>query len=151
MTAMREITGEDVIGVPGQMLTQTELRLLVGLADGETPSQMAAAVGIHRDHLRHLEGALQAKLGAKTKTHIVTRGFVTGVLITRALCLLLCVTAALDVAHDDAVRNRTSRRGRTMPETGRVARLTRAAAGSAPHESARQALGQMFVRVELAA
>lgn len=151
MTALREITGEDVIGVPGQMLTQPELRLLVGLADGETPTQMSAAVGIHRDQLRHLESTLQAKLGAKTKTHIVTRGFITGVLIPRALCLLLSVTAALDVGHDDAARNRTGRRGRLPAETGRVTRLTRTNGGSAPHESAREALGQMFVQVEIAA
>lgn len=107
---MNQITGSDVIGLPGQKLTDTELRVLVGLADGETPTQLARAINADPVSLRHIERDVGAKLGAKTKPHIVTRGFVTGVLMTRALCLMLCLTMAFDSANDGVqVRVRTAR------------------------------------------
>ncbi|MCF1458162.1 MAG: hypothetical protein LPH21_11595 [Shewanella sp.] len=93
---MKQVTGNDVIGLPGQNLTQTELRALVGLADGETPSQTAQAVATDSIGLRAIERQLQRKLGAITKTHLIALGFVTGVLITRALCLLLAITFTTD-------------------------------------------------------
>lgn len=107
----REIMGEDVIGMPGQNLTTDELRVLVGLADGETPTQISRAVNADKIRLRHIESHIQGKLGARTKTHMIARGFVLGVLMTRALCLMLAVTAAIN--SGDNFQNRRHIRTRT--------------------------------------
>ncbi len=105
---MEQITGNDVIGLPGQNLSPNELRVLVGLADGETPTQIAHAVKTDTVGLRHMERDIQGKLGGKTKTHTITRGFVTGVLITRALCLILAFSMAVDDGNDfTRIRTRT--------------------------------------------
>ncbi len=105
---MNTITGNDVIGIEGQHLTHDELKTLVGLADGDTPSQMQAALNTDVIGLRQLERNLKLKLGAKTKTHIISRGFVTGVLMTRALCLLLASVAVMQsTGSEDFMRTRT--------------------------------------------
>lgn len=107
---MKQITGNDVIGLPGQNLSYPELRALVGMADGETPTQVANATGLDLVALRHIERDIQAKLGGKSKTHTIARGFVTGVLITRALCLCLMMFMAIDDAGNfTRTRSRTGR------------------------------------------
>lgn len=111
MTHTTAHTGEDVIATPGQCLDQDELTLLGMLADGHPPSAIEAALNTDRMGIRHLERGLQAKLGAKNKVHIITRGFVLGVLAPRALCLLL---AFLSVGvTPDGHPLRAPRRGRT--------------------------------------
>lgn len=115
-----EITGEDVIGLSGQQLTTPELRVLVGLADGETPSQISQAVQVPTSSLRHIEASIQAKLGAKTKPHMIARGFTLGVLIPRALCLMLAILATFEV--DDALRVRRPYRTKTGTSYVRVIR-----------------------------
>lgn len=56
------------------------------------------------------------KLGAKTKTHIVSRGFVLGVLFSRALCLMLALAMSHpgDGSDDWARLARGSRTSRTI-------------------------------------
>lgn len=121
MQAEMEICGEDVIGRPGQMLSGAELRLLVGLADGETPNQIGQVIGADKNTFRHLEASIKAKLGAKTHPHMIARGFTLGVLFPRALCMLLAFLSAAD-DHHDAMRNRSQRRSRSPVSSERVAR-----------------------------
>jgi DNA-binding CsgD family transcriptional regulator len=126
MQAEMEIQGEDVVGVPGQALTWRELRVLVGLADGENPNTIAAAINADKVAIRYIEASIKAKLGAKTHPHMIARGFTLGVLFPRALCVLLaflCVTEG----DFDAVRNRTPSRSRAPSS---YTRLTRAGSGS---------------------
>lgn len=126
MQADTEIKGDDVIGVPGQALTWRELRVLVGLADGENPSTIADAISADKVAVRYIEASIKAKLGAKTHPHMIARGFTLGVLFPRALCLLLAMFCAAE-ADLDAMRNRTPRNSRA-PST--ASRLTRAGSGS---------------------
>lgn len=126
MQAEKEIQGEDVVGVPGQALTWRELRVLVGLADGETPNTIAAAINADKVAIRYIEASIKAKLGAKTHPHMIARGFTLGVLFPRALCLLLAFLCVAETDFD-AMRNRTPRNSRA-PST--ATRLARAAAGS---------------------
>ena len=121
MQAEMEICGEDVIGRPGQMLSGAELRLLVGLADGETPSAIGQVIGADKNAFRHLEASIKAKLGAKTHPHMIARGFTLGVLFPRALCMLLAFLSAAE-DHGDAMRNRSQRRSRSPVSSERVAR-----------------------------
>lgn len=120
MYAEKEIHGEEVVGMPGQALSLTELRVLVGMADGENPNTISAAIGADKNDLRYIESNIKAKLGAKTQPHMIARGFTLGVLMPRALCLALALLAATEHT-DDA--NRTRRGGRTAP-SNRVARDT---------------------------
>lgn len=130
MYAEMDIQGEDVIGRPGQALSHAELRVLVGLADGETPNAIGAIIGADKNVFRMLEGSIKAKLGAKTHPHMIARGFTLGVLVPRALCLLLSVLRATEQASDSN-RNQTRRSGRTSP-TSRLSRnsVTRASSGA---------------------
>ncbi|MNM21435.1 hypothetical protein D3C81_317950 [compost metagenome] len=114
--------GEDVIGQAGQNLTTRELIVLAGLADGLKPSEVAARVGVERDDLGDIESAIRAKLGAKSKPHMIARGFVLGVLIPRCLSLLLAMTFVAELDHSHDLRNRTQRRSREANGTARVIR-----------------------------
>jgi hypothetical protein len=77
--------GNDVVGIPGQNMTEAELRALVGMADGETPSATSEALSIKPSFLPLVESNIRRKLGAITKPHMITRGFVLGILRPRAL------------------------------------------------------------------
>ncbi|HCG9411640.1 TPA: helix-turn-helix transcriptional regulator [Vibrio parahaemolyticus] len=106
------LIGNDVICESGQNLTDAERRVFLGLAEGETPTEIKNALKCDTMSLRNLEIRLMGKLGAKTKTHIVSRAFVLGLLFSRALCLML----ALALSHpgdgsDDWTR--IARGGRT--------------------------------------
>lgn len=143
MYAEMEIQGEEVIGRPGQALNDTELRVLVGLADGETPNTIGSLIGLDSNSFRLIERNVKAKLGAKTHPHMISRAFTLGVLIPRALCLLLSVLCATEHL-DDSNRNQTRRGGRTAPAS-RLARNTISRAASGPgsqNESGR--LAQCF-------
>jgi len=120
MQADMDIYGEEVIGRPGQALTPKELRVLVGLADGETPTAISQTVGIDKLVMRHFEASIKRKLGAKSHPHMIARGFTLGVLVPRALSLVLAFLCASE-HMDDANRNSTRRTGRAAPES-RLAR-----------------------------
>ncbi|SEC61899.1 helix-turn-helix transcriptional regulator [Pseudomonas costantinii] len=143
MYAEMEIQGEDVIGLPGQALNSAELRVLVGLADGQTPNTIGALLGVDSSGFRLLERTIKAKLGAKTHPHMISRAFTLGVLIPRALCLLLSVLCAAEHA-DDGNRNQTRRNSRSTPAS-RLARnnTTRTASGSRCHLESQQ-IAQCF-------
>lgn len=140
MQAEMEIYGDDVIGLPGQALTPKELRILVGLADGETPNAISQAAGIDKSAMRHFEASIKSKLGAKTHPHMIARGFTLGVLIPRALSLVLAFLCASEHL-DDANRNSTRRTGRAAPES-RIARnnIRSSAAGGSKGNSIRSLL-----------
>lgn len=125
-TAAEEILGEDVIGVPGQNLTQQELRVLVGLANGETPSEIGADLKADTVSVRHLEASVKAKLGAKTHPHMIARGFTLGVLVPRALCLMLALLGALESIDFDGIRQRTPKRSRTAGQSRLVKKDSKA-------------------------
>ena len=132
MHAAMEVTGEDVIGLPGQTLSSTELLTLVSLADGIPTQIIAEQLQLDDFAINQIERGIQRKLGAKNRLHMVTRGFTLGVLVPRALCVLLCLSAALEVDHD-LFRPRLQRRSRSSLETVRTTRLTQeAGAGRAP-------------------
>lgn len=121
--AIDEVIGEDVVGIPGQNLTQTELRVIVGLANGKAPSVIGAEVQADTLSMRHLEASIKAKLGAKTHPHMIARGFTLGVLFPRALCMLLAVLSAAENDHD-AFRTRSQRRSRTPITYTRITRTS---------------------------
>lgn len=113
------LIGDDVICEQGQNLTDEESRVLFGLAEGETPTEIKNALQCDTMSLRNIEIRLMGKLGAKTKTHIVSRGFVLGVLFSRALCLLLAIIlGSPNTGSDDWTRiarsGRTARTSRTV-------------------------------------
>lgn len=128
MYASAEIHGQDVIGMPGQNLTQPELFVLVGLADGIPAQVLADRMHAEPITLRQVENTIQAKLGAKNKAHMITRGFTLGVLIPNALCLLLGLASVLEMDHD-FMRPRSQRRSRSGGDLTRMIRATPGAAG----------------------
>ena len=116
-----ELTGNDVVCVPGQNLTDQERRVLFGLADGETPSEIRKAINADSSEILLIESAIRAKLGATSKPHMIARGFVLGVLLPRALCLLLASSAVIG-GTDDLMRHRTPRTARSSHHSARLAR-----------------------------
>lgn len=127
MYASAEIQGQEVVGMPGQNLTQHELFVLVGLAEGIPSQVIAERMNAEPIALRQVESAIQAKLGAKNKAHMITRGFTLGVLVPNALCLLLAIINALEI-DTDFMRPRSQRRSRTG---GEITRMVRTSPGSA--------------------
>lgn len=131
MNARVQIYGSEVIGNPGQNLTQDELFVLVKTAEGFPTPVIAAELNIDDAGMRLVERNILGKLGAKNKAHMITRGFNLGVLIPQALCLMLCVIASLEV-DDDFNRPRSQRRSRTLTEHSRTVRTSPASAGGPP-------------------
>ncbi|MCE1119079.1 hypothetical protein [Pseudomonas sp. NMI795_08] len=129
MYATLEVQGDEVVGVPGQNLTAEELRVLVATADGVPGAVLASTMQLDELQLRHLERSIQAKLGAKNKAHMITRGFTLRVLMPQALCLCLCVISALELDHD-FFRQRSQRRTRTTPEHSRLVKTSPTMAGA---------------------
>ncbi len=101
-----DIKGKDVIANPGRQLTEQELLVLVGLADGQTAGHIAQVAGIHRDQLRFIETRINQKLDAKNKTHAISRAFILGILAPRLLCFGLCVLSCIQSTGDEFMRLR---------------------------------------------
>lgn len=141
--AIEEIQGEEVVGVPGQNLTRNELYVLVGLADGVPPSVIGEQIQADKLTVRHLEASIKAKLGAKTHPHMIARGFTLGVLLPRALCLLLAV---LSVAQGDfdGMRNRSPRNTRAPSAHARMVRAGRSG-GRGGSSFSKSAQGGIFL------
>ena len=130
MQLIQDVIGEDVVGLAGQNLTKDELLVLVGLANGDSPNKIGASLNADALAMRHIEASIKAKLGAKTQPNMIARGFTLGVLIPRALCLLLSVLCATEHT-DDSNRNQTRRNSRTTPAS-RLARNTISRSSSSP-------------------
>lgn len=131
MQLIQDVVGEDVVGLTGQNLTKDELLVLVGLANGDSPNKIGASLNADALAMRHIEASIKAKLGAKTQPNMIARGFTLGVLIPRALCLLLSVLCATEHT-DDSNRNQTRRNSRTTPAS-RLARNTISRSSSSPN------------------
>ena len=131
MNACVQIHGDEVIGYPGQNLTDSELFVLVKTAEGFPTPVIAQELKIDDAGMRMVERNILSKLGAKNKTHMITRGFTLGVLVPQALCLMLCVISVLEV-DTDFTRQRSQRRSRTLSEHSRTVRTSVASAGGPP-------------------
>jgi DNA-binding CsgD family transcriptional regulator len=130
---MHSLRTDDVIAQPGQNLTPLELAVLEGLANGNSPAAIAAATGSSPATIRTAELNARDKLGAKTHPHMIARGFILGVLLPRALCLLVALMAAGE--HNPAQRLRMPRNGRAPTTLVRNARAS-SGRGRAVRESA---------------
>lgn len=131
MSACIQIHGDEVIGYPGQNLTENELFVLVKTAEGFPTPVIAQELNMDDTSLRMVERNILGKLGAKNKAHMITRGFSLGVLAPQALCLMLCAIAVLEV-DTDFNRPRSQRRSRTLTEHSRTVRTSPASAGGPP-------------------
>lgn len=135
MNACVQIHGDEVIGYPGQNLTAHELFVLVKTAEGFPTPVIAEELHLDDIGMRTVERNILSKLGAKNKTHMITRGFTLGVLVPQALCLMLCVISVLEV-DTDFHRQRSQRRSRTLTEHSRSVRTSPASAGGPPSRQA---------------
>lgn len=120
------LNADDVIAVPGQNLTALQCDILVAMANGNSQAAIMQATQLDAASLRMAELEMRNKLGAKTPGHMVARGFVLGVLLPRALCMMLATCCALANDHNGN-RNRSPLRSR-VPET--LIRLARAASSN---------------------
>lgn len=123
-----DIVGNDIIGQRAQNLTDPELNVLVALADGKTPSQIQNQLNIDGQQLRDHESQIRAKLGASSKPHMISRAFVLGVLMPRALCFMLAVTTAF-TSTDDGMRLRRPSQVRSTRQITRIVRTGRTGGG----------------------
>lgn len=122
--------GDDVIGLPGQNLTDDELALLVAQANGRKPSEIQQDLGFDAFTVTQLERTTRAKLGAGTKPHTMSRAFILGVLAPRALCLLLCIFS-INAYHTDGTQ-RVPKRSRAPITAMSGARSTKSKRDDGP-------------------
>lgn len=128
MTACVQIHGDEVIGYPGQNLTNSELFVLVKTAEGFPTPVIAQELRLDDAGMRLVERNILNKLGAKNKAHMITRSFTLGVLVPQALCLMLCMMATLEI-DTDFNRPRSQRRSRTLVDYSRTVRTPLASGG----------------------
>lgn len=120
---MYTLKTDDVIGTPGQNLSELELDVLVAMANGNPLNTIQTATQTDSATLRMVEMQVRAKLGAKTPGHMIARGFILGVLLPRALCALLATSCAVANDHNSN-RHRTPTRSRIPTSLTRVTRTT---------------------------
>ena len=118
---------DDALAQPGQALSAQELAHLTALANGIAPSAITAINGTSRIEQQQLESTLRAKLGAFSKAHLITRAFVLGVLVPRALCLLLAALS-INASPGDLMATRAPRPSRSPVSSQRNVRSHRAIA-----------------------
>ena len=123
---MHHLNTDDVIAVPGQNLSPLQLDILAAMANGNNQAAILQATHLDAASLRMAELEIRDKLGAKTPGHMIARGFVLGVLLPRALCMMIATCCALADDHSSN-RNRSPQRSR-VPET--LTRLARAASSN---------------------
>lgn len=114
---------DDVLVVPGQNLTPLQCTVLGAIANGNNQAAILQATQLDAPSLRLLELEMRDKLGAKTPGHMVARGFVLGVLLPRALCMMVATCCALASDHNSN-RNRSPLRSRVPVSLARLARAT---------------------------
>lgn len=131
MNARIQIHGEEVIGYPGQNLSDSELFVLVKTAEGFATPVIADELQLDETGMRMIERSILSKLGAKNKAHMITRGFTLGVLAPQALCFMLCLMAVMET-DSDFNRPRSQRRSRTLTKHTRTLRTSPSTVGSAP-------------------
>ena len=112
--------GNDIILNKTHVLTEKEQSVLFGLADGKTPPEIAEELHCDTMLLRNIEMKLIVKLGAKSKTHLISRAFSLGLLMTRTLCLMLILSQI-----SGGYNNNWTRIARTRPARTRTTRTAR--------------------------
>ena len=118
---MTELKNDDVIGMPGQNLSELEREILVAMANGNPQPAIMEATRTDPATFRMIELQVRKKLGASTPGHMVSRGFVLGVLLPRALCALIATSCAM--ANDQTSnRNRMPIRSRIPASMARTSR-----------------------------
>lgn len=88
LTNEKDVIGDDFVATPGQDLDPQELRLVLGLAEGIPPHEIAQALGTTAPNLRDLETSATRKLGARSRGNLIARAFQTGVLQSRHFAIL---------------------------------------------------------------
>ena len=94
ITSEKEVIGETLIATPAHNLDPQELRLVLGLAEGIPPQQIAQQLGTTVPKLRDIENSATLKLNARSRGNLIARAFQTGVLLPRHFAILgaLCVS-----------------------------------------------------------
>ncbi|MCG9780456.1 hypothetical protein [Photobacterium damselae] len=103
---------------PGMGLNLDELAVLHGHAVGKSPAAIGKDLDLTGPEIKLIEQDIRFKLHAKTPMHMITRAFELGILKT--LCLVLCLSAVIDL-DEQAARVR----GRSRNEISRVVRSGR--------------------------
>ena len=89
-----EVIGDDLVATPGHDLDSQELRLVLGLAEGVPPQQIAHDLGTTVPNLRDIENSATRKLEARSRGNLIARAFQLGVLQARRFTVVsaLCIT-----------------------------------------------------------
>lgn len=112
---------DDVMVVPGQNLTPLQCDILGAIANGNSQATILQSTRLDACSLRMVELEIRDKLGAKSPGHMVARGFVLGVLLPRALCVMLATCCAIATDHNSN-RSRNPLRSRIPLSLARVTR-----------------------------
>lgn len=102
---------------PHPLLTEDELTVLAGHAEGIPARELADRLGLSAPHLKLLEQDIRLKLGARSPMHMISRAFQLGIL--RAVCLVLCFSFAA------GIDTQTTRTAQARPAVSRTVRCNR--------------------------
>lgn len=95
LTDEKEVMGDDLIATPGHNLNPQELRLVLGLAEGTPPQQIAQALGTTVPALRDIENSASRKLAARSRGNLIARAFQLGVLQLRRFTVIGALTLSV--------------------------------------------------------
>lgn len=116
-----QVLGIDVIGQQKCGITKGEAVILVDCADGLSNSAIEKKHGMDKLTLLSVMKEIKRKIGAENKAHMITKAFVTGVLIPNILTICLYIiwfpNSSIDMPRRGGRPTRTSQvRGRSSRE-----------------------------------
>lgn len=104
------------------MLNAEEKNILKKLAEGCTNYEISNSIGCNESELGVLLRFMQAKLGAKTLAHLMSRAWEIGLLGSKALFFCVVVLSASNIFDTKVIRS-----NRTVRTQVRINKLTEAA------------------------
>lgn len=102
------LNGREFSAMPGHGLATKELGFLLLHCEGALSQDIEQITGMNSVEQMRVERSIMTKLEARTRSHMISRAFSLGIIMSRVICFVL---ACLSVDYHDSIKNRTPMKG----------------------------------------
>lgn len=102
------LNGREFSATPGHGLAAKELGFLLLHCEGALSQDIEQITGMNSAEQIRVERSIMTKLSARTRSHMISRAFSLGIIMSRVICLVL---ACLSADYHDSMKNRTPIKG----------------------------------------
>lgn len=102
------ITGKEFTAMPGHGLAARELGFLLLHCEGALSQDIERITGMDTAEQSRTTRSIMTKLEARTQSHMISRAFSLGIIMSRVICFVL---ACLSADYHDSMKNRSPIKG----------------------------------------